>query len=177
MTFASTPAPVSSKDDVPGMGSSDTTASLPSEKRGIPHDDVEENDDKIIEGQDTYPTWSRLAQHRSLMRRVKFSVMVALIFAWWISATVLRATRHRWIVQTALAWSSIVIIAFRFIPNSVVTRPVKAVWVPLVERPFFSLPRYARYCLGWLAVAALVIGSAFGSEIEKVCSSLNARFL
>jgi concentrative nucleoside transporter, CNT family len=51
-----------------------------------------------------------------------------LILAWWISATILKATRHRWVVQTVLAWSFISIIAFRFIPNSVVTRPIAAVW-------------------------------------------------
>lgn len=32
---------------------------------------------------------------------------VLLILAWWISATVLKATRHRWVVQTVLAWSFI----------------------------------------------------------------------
>lgn len=29
------------------------------------------------------------------------------ILAWWISATTLKATRHRWIVQTVFAWSFI----------------------------------------------------------------------
>jgi CNT family concentrative nucleoside transporter len=41
------------------------------------------------------------------------------------------------------------IIAFRFIPNSVVTRLVEAVWVPLrvVQEPFFRILRYIRFAL------------------------------
>ncbi|KAI0250156.1 Na+ dependent nucleoside transporter C-terminus-domain-containing protein [Lactifluus subvellereus] len=103
----------------------------------------------------------------TLVRRVSLVALAALIFGWWISATVLRATRHRWIVQTIFAWSFIAIIAFRFIPNSVVTRPVEAVWVPLVQNPFFSLPKVARYGLGWLALLAVVLGSAFGFKLES----------
>ena len=52
------------------------------------------------------------------------------------------------------------VIAFRFIPNSVVTRPVEAVWVPLVQTPFFKLPRYVRLAMGWLALLGIVFGSS-----------------
>ncbi|CAL1708200.1 unnamed protein product [Somion occarium] len=88
--------------------------------------------------------------------------IAAVILGWWISATVLKATRHRWIVQTVWAWFFIIVIAFRFIPNSVVTRPVGAVWVPLVQKPFLSLPRMVRLGMGWLALLGIVFGSAFG---------------
>ena len=159
------------------MSPPDSVIPLPNEKGDITHNNLEENDDKVIISQDTNPTWSWLARHRGLVRCVKLSVMAALILGWWISATVLLATRHRWIVQTVFAWAFIAIIAFRVIPNSVVTRPVKAVWVPLVERPFFSLPRFARYGLGWLAVVAIVMSSAFGHGVENVCSSRNVLFL
>src|SRR5882762_2366627 len=77
------------------------------------------------------PPW--VSRNHSLVRRLKLFALAALILGWWISATILRATRHRWIVQTFFAWSFIAIIAFLFIPNSVVTRPVEAVWVPLVQ--------------------------------------------
>ena len=139
------------------------------EKQGVLHADVEVNDVNSIADQDTPPQpQSWFARNRRLVRRVKLCALAALILAWWISATILRATRHRWIVQTFFAWSFIAVIAFRFISISVVTRPVEAVWVPLVQRPFFALPRYARYGMGWLALFAIILGSAFGFKTEDV---------
>lgn len=72
------------------------------------------------------------------------------------------------IPQTVWAWFFILVIAFRFLPNSVVTRPVEAVWEPAISRPFFKLPYKARLGLGWLALLAIVFGSAFGFELTKV---------
>lgn len=62
------------------------------------------------------------------------------------------------------------IIAFRFIPNSVVTKPVAAVWSPLVAKPFNRLPRHVKLGLGWLALLAIVFGSAFGFPLPQVSS-------
>ncbi|TCD65607.1 hypothetical protein EIP91_002454 [Steccherinum ochraceum] len=92
--------------------------------------------------------------------------LALVILGWWISATVLQRTRHRWIVQTLWAWFFIIVIAFRYIPNTVVTRPVEAVWIPLVQKPFFALPYYVRLAMGWLALLAVVFGSAFGFKLE-----------
>ncbi|KAF8230168.1 hypothetical protein L208DRAFT_1400878 [Tricholoma matsutake] len=89
------------------------------------------------------------------------------ILGWWISATILKATRHRWVVQTIFAWSFILIIAFRFIPNSVVTRPVGAVWEPLISRPWFNLPYKIRLAIGWLCLLGIVFGSAFGFPLQQ----------
>ncbi len=138
--------------------------------QGVPRHggDVEVNvtDVAIIKLNKDGPSWA--SRNHSLVRRLKLFALAALILGWWITATTLHATRHRWIVQTFFAWSFIAIIAFRFIPNSVVTRPVEAVWIPLVQKPFFTLPKYTRYGLGWLALFAIVIGSAFGSKLENV---------
>lgn len=60
------------------------------------------------------------------------------------------------------------IIAFRFIPSSVVSRPVAAVWGPLIARPFNRLPRTAKLALGWLALLGIVFGSAFGFSLPQV---------
>jgi len=152
--------------DVPGKKSSFSTASLPKEKQDVPHGDAEVDDVDVNVDKDMPSTW--LTRNRSLVRRAKLFTLAAVILAWWISSTILQATRHRWIVQTFFAWTFIAIIAFRFIPNSVVTRPVEAVWVPLVQRPFFTLPIYVRYGLGWLALVAIVMGSAFGFKLENV---------
>jgi CNT family concentrative nucleoside transporter len=152
--------------DVPEQKSSFSTASLPKEKQDVSHGDAEIDDVDGNADEDVPSTW--LARNRGLVRRVKLFALAAVIFAWWISSTVLRATRHRWIVQTFFAWSFIAIIAFRFIPNSVVTRPVEAVWIPLVQRPFFTLPKHVRHGLGWLALVAIVMGSAFGFKLENV---------
>ncbi|KAL4267036.1 concentrative nucleoside transporter (CNT) family protein [Pleurotus pulmonarius] len=104
----------------------------------------------------------RRAQLYARLRPFLLGGLAALILAWWISATVLEATRHRWIVQTLFAWFFILVIAFRFIPNSVVSRPVSAVWQPLVHKPFFAMSYRARLAIGWACLAAIVFGSAFG---------------
>ena len=153
--------------------STDSPASLPKEKRGVPHGDVEVNAVDVITDQKTLQSPSWFARNRGLVRCVKLCALAALILGWWISATILPATRHRWIVQTFWAWSFIAIIAFRFIPNSVVTRPVEAVWIPLVQGPFFLLPKYVRYSLGWLAFIGIVIGCAFGFKLESVSLSFS----
>ncbi|CAE7084299.1 unnamed protein product [Rhizoctonia solani] len=95
------------------------------------------------------------------------AAVALVILGWWISATVLEATRHRWIVQTFWAWSFIALIAFRFIPNSIVTRPVSAVWQPLISKPFFSLSYRVRLAMGWLALLGIVFGSAFGFPLPN----------
>jgi CNT family concentrative nucleoside transporter len=154
--------------DSPEKRTSGSMASYHKEKQGVSRGDTEVNEVEVIVDEDTLPLRSWFTRNGGLMRRVGLCALVALILAWWISSTVLPATRHRWIVQTFFAWLSISIIAFRFVPNSIVTRPVEAVWIPLVERPFFALPRYARYGLGWLALCAIVMGSTFGFNNENV---------
>ncbi|KAH7332552.1 Na+ dependent nucleoside transporter C-terminus-domain-containing protein [Rhizoctonia solani] len=109
-------------------------------------------------------------QRNAIYRKYRPFILSALVFVilgWWISATVLIATRHRWIVQTFWAWSFIALIAFRFIPNSVVTRPVSAVWKPLISKPFFSLSYRPRLAMGWLALLGIVFGSAFGFPLPE----------
>jgi len=62
------------------------------------------------------------------------------------------------------------IIAFRFIPSSVVSKPIGAVWGPLVSKPFDRLPRPVKLGLGWLALLAIVFGSAFGFSPTQASS-------
>ncbi|KAG1870109.1 Na+ dependent nucleoside transporter C-terminus-domain-containing protein [Suillus subalutaceus] len=96
------------------------------------------------------------------LRVVVLIALAALILGWWISSTILTATRGQWVVQTFFAWFFLLIIAFRFIPNSVVTEPIAAVWVPCVQVPWYKLPRTARLSIGWLCLLGIVFGSAFG---------------
>ena len=152
--------------------------SISKKEQGVPRHGgdakVNVNDIAITSLHNDDPSW--VSRNHSLVRGLKLFALAALILGWWISATILRATRHRWIVQTFFAWSFIAIIAFRFIPNSVVTRPVEGVWIPLVQKPFFNLPKYVRYGLGWLALLAIVFGSAFGSKLEIVRFLLDYYF-
>jgi CNT family concentrative nucleoside transporter len=95
---------------------------LSKEERGIPRlsGDAEAISNDVIGLNKIQPSaW--LSRNRSLIRHLKLFALAALVLGWWISATVLYATRHRWIVQTFFAWSIIAIVASRFIPNSVVT--------------------------------------------------------
>jgi CNT family concentrative nucleoside transporter len=90
------------------------------------------------------------------------------ILGWWISATVLEATRCRWIVQTLFAWLLILVILFRFVPTTIISRRVEAVWDPLVQRPFLSLTYRTRLAIGWLFLIAIVLGSAYGFPLTNV---------
>jgi len=103
----------------------------------------------------------------SKLRPFILPALAIVILGWWISATLLRETRHRWIVQTLFAWSFIAIIAFRYIPNSVVTRPVEAVWGPFVQRPWYNLSYPIRLTIGWLCLLGIVFGSAFGFPLQE----------
>ena len=147
-----------------------STDSFTKEEQGTSHpsDDAEANSNEvtIIELNNNDP--SLLSRNHSFFHRLKLFALAALILGWWISATVLHTTRHRWIVQTFFAWFFITIIAFRFIPNSIVTHPVEALWIPRIQKPFFALPKYVRYGLGWLSLLAIVLGSAFGFELQNV---------
>ncbi|THH30441.1 hypothetical protein EUX98_g3745 [Antrodiella citrinella] len=111
---------------------------------------------------------ARSRQHELYLKLRPFILggLALVILGWWISATILKATRHRWIVQTLWAWFFITVIAFRYIPNRVVTRPIEAVWTPLVQKPFFALPYRVRLTMGWLALVGIVFGSAFGFKLE-----------
>jgi CNT family concentrative nucleoside transporter len=100
------------------------------------------------------------------LRPYILTALALLILGWWISATVLKATRHRWIVQTIFAWAFILIIAFRYIPNSVVARPVSVVWMASVQQPWYKLPYRTRLAIGWLLLLGIVFGSAFGFPLQ-----------
>ena len=60
------------------------------------------------------------------------------------------------------------IIAFRYIPNSVVARPVSVVWMNAVQQPWYKLPYRTRLAIGWLCLLAIVFGSAFGFPLQTV---------
>lgn len=164
-----TPAPVMAEDTQPTLEKkrSHSTDSFPEDKERGPVDarTVPESERDIVVEEEA-PSW--YARHKVLINRVLLFALAAVILGWWITSTILPATRHRWIVQTLWAWVFLTIIAFRFIPNSFVTRPVEAVWLPLVQRPWFSLPRTIRYTLGWAALFAIVFGSAFGFPLTSV---------
>ncbi|KAF9227300.1 hypothetical protein BS17DRAFT_793807 [Gyrodon lividus] len=107
----------------------------------------------------------KAARTAAFDKKLRVCILVALavfVLGWWISATLLKATRGRWLVQTIFAWFFLIVITFRFIPNSVVTRPVAAVWIPFIQEPWYRLPRNFRLTVGWLCLLAIVFGSAFG---------------
>ncbi|KAI0733105.1 H+/nucleoside cotransporter [Fomitopsis betulina] len=104
---------------------------------------------------------------RPLLRPIILFVLAAAILGWWICSTILRDTRHRWIVQTFWAWFFLLIVAFRYIPNRVVTHPVSAIWMPCVQEPWYKLPYRLRLAIGWLCLLGIVFGSAFGFPLTE----------
>jgi len=142
---------------------SHSTGSIEDEKRGSdPEVVVNQGEESIEDGRSSSkPTFYQ--KYRPFI----LGATAAVILGWWISSTILKATRHRWIVQTVLAWFFLLIIAFRFIPNRIVTKPVGAVWGTVVSGPFFKLPYAIRLTIGWLCLLAVVFGSAFGFKPEN----------
>lgn len=63
------------------------------------------------------------------------------------------------------------LIAFRYIPNSVVARPVSAFWMTAVQHPWYKLPYRTRLAIGWLILFGIVFGSAFGFPLQPVGTS------
>ncbi|KAJ7928597.1 Na+ dependent nucleoside transporter C-terminus-domain-containing protein [Mycena leptocephala] len=126
-------------------------------------------DHEAILAKDTEDVEAARSRRQNLMHKFRPFILGAtalLILGWWISATLLKATRHRWIVQTLFAWFFILVIAFRFIPASVVSKPVGAVWMPLVQEPWYRLSYPIRLTIGWLCLLGIVFGSAFGFPLE-----------
>ncbi|KAG8806944.1 hypothetical protein FRC17_004717 [Serendipita sp. 399] len=170
---AVTPAPAVEQTNKPALATTtSTTESAKDEKKLRTSSDkdsihsihAQERERELI-AQEERDIEEQRTRRSSVWRKIRpffLTGLALLILGWWISATVLEATRHRWIVQTLFAWFFILVIAFRFLPSSIVTRPVGAVWHPLIEKPFFALPKTVRYTLGWLALLAIILGSAFG---------------
>ena len=72
------------------------------------------------------------------------------------------------------------IIAFRYIPNSVVAKPVSVVWLAAVQDPWYKLPYRTRLSIGWLCLLGIIFGSAFGFPLQSVgtpACSLIGHFL
>ncbi|KAK1229188.1 hypothetical protein PQX77_007760 [Marasmius sp. AFHP31] len=138
---------------------SHSTGSIEDEKRRSDPEVVVNQNDNI---EDRNSSTSSRPTFYQKYRPFILAAVAAVILGWWISSIVLKATRHRWIVQTVWAWFFLLIIAFRFIPNRVITKPVGAIWGTAVSGPFFKLPYAIRLTIGWLCLLAVVFGSAFG---------------
>jgi CNT family concentrative nucleoside transporter len=52
-----------------------------------------------------------------------------------------------------------------------VSRPVSAIWGPVIQTPWYRLPYGVRLVVGWLALLALVFGSAFGLPLTGVSTA------
>ncbi|KAG8213985.1 Na+ dependent nucleoside transporter C-terminus-domain-containing protein, partial [Butyriboletus roseoflavus] len=76
----------------------------------------------------------------------------ALILGWWISSTVLKATRGRWQVCAVPGCS--------VLQDSILGFEGPASFTS--SEPWYRLPRHLRLAIGWLCLLALVFGSAFG---------------
>jgi len=164
-TEQASPAPANDSDIAQGKNVVKRTVSRNSdsvtdEKKEHPLVTVKDDEQRFLEKERREVTlYQRL-------RPFILGLLAAAILGWWISATVLKATRHRWVVQTLFAWAFIIIIAFRFIPNSVVTKPVSAIWIPVVQQPWYTLPYRIRLAIGWLCLLGIVFGSAFGFKLQ-----------
>ncbi|KAF9805367.1 hypothetical protein IEO21_09070 [Rhodonia placenta] len=136
-----------------------SASSVAKEKEPMSDPEVQMTKESVNEEEEV---WSSKRLWLARLRIVILTALAGVILGWWITSTILPATRHRWIVQTFWAWFFIVVIAFRFIPNRFVTHPVAAFWIPCVQEPWYKLPRRLRLTIGWVCLLGTVFGSAFG---------------
>ena len=78
-------------------------------------------------------------------------------------------------MQTLWAWFFVLTIIFRFVPASLVARPIAALWRPTVAAPVALLPARARLALAWLAALGITFGTAFGVARPEVSPRGPAR--
>ncbi|KAF9038383.1 H+/nucleoside cotransporter [Hymenopellis radicata] len=91
------------------------------------------------------------------------------ILGWWISATILPATRHRWYIQDRPDALGVVLHPCHRVSVHSQLRGVKAVaavWMPLVQEPWYKLSYRIRLAIGWACLLGIVFGSAFGFELQ-----------
>lgn len=144
-------------------------SSYDDEKVRVSDKDVAQQDVLLANANHENDDDEKKLRRKAIMRKARPFILGAIAFVilgWWVSSIVLPSSRHRWIVQSLWAWFFVIVIAFRFIPNTYVTRPVEAVWEPCVSKPFFKLPWAVRLTMGWLALLAIVFGSAFGFPLQ-----------
>ncbi|GJJ06199.1 hypothetical protein Clacol_000388 [Clathrus columnatus] len=130
-----------------------------SEKEVIKRDIIADTDNSSVDGEE------KKKESSARLEKLKPWILAgtaALILGWWISATILPATRHRWIVQTIFAWFFILLIFFQFVPSSIFWQPLVAIYEPTVAQPFFRIPYRVRLTMGWACLLGIVFGSAFG---------------
>ncbi|KAJ7124936.1 Na+ dependent nucleoside transporter C-terminus-domain-containing protein [Mycena epipterygia] len=171
-----TVAPTATSEPTPTYDGSSAIAQEPVQRKGsrstASFNEKEAHpvaDHEMMLAKDTEDVEAARTRRQNLYHKGRPFILVGLallILAWWISSTILKATRHRWIVQTLFAWFFILVIAFRFIPASVVSKPVSAIWMPLVQDPWYRVSYPIRLTIGWLCLLGIVLGSAFGFPLE-----------
>ncbi|KIJ50879.1 hypothetical protein M422DRAFT_203882 [Sphaerobolus stellatus SS14] len=93
---------------------------------------------------------------------IMLAVSAIVILAWWAVSIGLPFSRHRWIPQTFWAWFFLLVILFRFIPASVISKPISKVWDAAIGNPIAKLPRRGQLALAWTGALGITFGTAFG---------------
>lgn len=75
------------------------------------------------------------------------------------------------LVQSLWAWFFILVIVFRFVPVTAVSKPVSAVWNAAIGNPISMLPSRGRLALAWAGALGITFGTAFGISRPEVCHS------
>lgn len=107
---------------------------------------------------------AKIKAYRHIYRPIAHALLIAFGLGFWIPTIIVN--RRYWIPVTVIVWFFIALILFRYIPNTVVTRPVEKVWTSAVSEPWFKLGYRVRLAIGWLCLLALCFGSAFGFKPE-----------
>ncbi|KAL1956272.1 hypothetical protein VTO42DRAFT_7445 [Malbranchea cinnamomea] len=104
-------------------------------------------------------------QYRPQIRIAIHSIILALFTGWWIAGLILRRKELGWIVPF-LVWLAITLrIIFYYVPISLVTKPVYALWNNTVPHFLRLIPeRLQTPAAAALVVAVILIGSFVSEE-------------
>ncbi|GJJ13673.1 hypothetical protein Clacol_007929 [Clathrus columnatus] len=90
-------------------------------------------------------------------------LFAAVTLAWWVSGLVVKETKHEWIPRSIWAWFFLLVTLFRYIPASIISKPIGAVWSAAIANPFSNFSSRAKLGMLWACALAITFATAFGS--------------
>ncbi|KAN0064492.1 hypothetical protein ACQY0O_002120 [Thecaphora frezii] len=174
--------------DVPALERAESHEDHSDEKHAYSSSDrdLESSNDKAnaISAHDEPGPFSKVFKavvHHPATRVVFDFGLIALILGWWLPGIIREETRHRWIITTIWSWFFILLILFhndRYLPKEPFANAIEFAWTRAISNPWSKVPHYGKLAIGWLAILALFLGSAFGiKEVPESRYSDRARSL
>ncbi|EPQ29257.1 uncharacterized protein PFL1_03012 [Pseudozyma flocculosa PF-1] len=123
----------------------------------------------------------KAVRHHKATRIAFDFALIGLILGWWLPGIIREETRHKWVITTIWSWFFILLILFhndRYLPKKPFANGIEFVWTRIAANPWSRIPYYGKLAVGWIAILALFLGSAFGiKEVPESRYADRARSL